>query len=130
MLEGNHDHHHQLPSGHPAPQPSRLDHGRDRRLADCLRGQGLEVKDPLPGKGITEDTPEIREAFPACAAEIGDPPSSGGVSLTSEQLTQLLERAKCLRDKGYEITEPTSADSGFIPAEVSDEDFEKCRTDR
>lgn len=98
----------------------------DRKLAQCLRDQGLDVKDPLPGGGIVEDTPEIRAAYPACTDEIGDPPTNAGMTLTPDELDELLERAKCLRDKGYDIQEPTTTDPGFIPAEVSDEDFEIC----
>jgi hypothetical protein len=101
----------------------------DRKLAECFRKQGLDVKDPLPGKGITEYSPEIEAAYPACAAEIGDPPSAEGVTLSNEDLEKLLDQAECLREKGYDIQEPTSTDPGFIPAEVSDEDFETCRAD-
>jgi hypothetical protein len=99
----------------------------DRKLAECFRAQGLDVKDPLPGKGITEEGPEIQEAYPACAAEIGDPPASSDKEVTPEFLKLLLERAKCLRELGNEVQEPTLEDPGFISAEVSDEDFEKCR---
>jgi hypothetical protein len=99
----------------------------DRKLAECFRAQGLDVKDPLPGKGITEDGPEIQEAYPACAAEIGDPPSNAGQKLTPDELALLLERAKCLRELGNEVQEPTLDDPGFISAEVSEEDFEKCQ---
>jgi hypothetical protein len=98
----------------------------DLKLAECFRDHGLDVKDPLPGKGITEDTPEIREAYPACAEEIGDPPTNAGMKISPEDLEKLLERAKCLREKGYEIQEPTADDPGFIGAEVTDEDFEAC----
>jgi len=120
------------PGGTSAEQPatdaefSAARDAYDRKLAQCLRDRGLDVKDPLPGGGIVEDTPEIRDAYPACAEEIGDPPTNAGMTLTPEQLDELLERAKCLRDKGYDIQEPTTTDPGFIPAEVSDEDFEIC----
>jgi hypothetical protein len=100
----------------------------DRKLAECLRGQGLDVKDPQPGAGITEDSPEIQEAYPACAAEIGDPPSSAGLTLSPEDLDRLLDRATCLRDLGYDIKEPTVNDPGFIPADVTDEDFDTCQS--
>jgi hypothetical protein len=101
----------------------------DRRLAECFRGQGLDVQDPQPGQGITEDTPEIRDAYPGCVAEIGDPPSSEGRTFAPEDVARALEQARCLRELGYEIQEPTADDIGFVPAEVSDEDFETCRTD-
>jgi len=100
----------------------------DRKLAECLRDQGLDVKDPLPGEGIAEDTPEIRDAYPTCAAEIGDPPSSAGMTLTPEELDQLLDRASCLRELGYEIQEPTATDPGFVGGEVTEEDFETCNS--
>jgi hypothetical protein len=100
----------------------------DRKLAECFRDQGLDVKDPLPGVGITEDTPELRAAFPGCTAEIGDPPSSAGIQASPEDVEKALAQAECLRELGYEIQEPTADDIGFIPAEVTDEDFETCRT--
>jgi hypothetical protein len=100
----------------------------DRKLAECFRDQGLDVKDPLPGVGITEDSPELRAAFPGCTAEIGDPPTSAGVQASPEDLEKALAQAECLRELGYEIQEPTADDIGFIPADVTDEDFETCRT--
>ena len=98
----------------------------DRKLAQCFRDKGLDVKDPQPGEGITEYTDEIQEAFPACTAEIGDPPTNAGMKISPEDLDKLLERATCLREKGYDIQEPTIDDPGFIGAEVTDEDFEAC----
>jgi len=99
----------------------------DRELAQCFRDQGLSVQDPQPGVGITETSPEIQEAYPVCAAKIGDPPSDANLGIDPAQLEKLLQQATCLRQKGYEIKEPTAADPGFIPAEVTDEDFETCR---
>jgi hypothetical protein len=101
----------------------------DRELAQCFRDQGLDVKDPKPGEGITESSPEIQEAYPACAAEIGDPPSASGLTITPDVLENLLERATCLREKGYDIQEPTTTDPGFIPAEVTAEDFDTCQAE-
>lgn len=98
----------------------------DRKLAQCFRDKGLDVKDPQPGEGITEYTDEIQEAYPACTAEIGDPPTNAGMKISPEDLEKLLERAKCLREKGYDIQEPTADDPGFIGAEVTTEDFEAC----
>jgi hypothetical protein len=100
----------------------------DLELAQCLRDQGLDVKDPLPGAGITEDSPEIRAAASECMAEIGDPPSSEGIAASPEDVERALKQAECLRELGYEIQEPTADDIGFIPAEVTDEDFETCRS--
>lgn len=53
----------------------------DRNLAECFRDKGLDVKDPEPGEGITEDGPEIQEAFPECSAEVGDPPSGEAIEI-------------------------------------------------
>jgi hypothetical protein len=122
------------PGGSTAGQPStdaEFSAARDAydlKLAECFRDQGLDVKDPQPGEGITESSPELQEAYPICAAEIGDPPSSAGVEISPEDQEKNLQQAKCLRAKGYDIQEPTSTDPGFIPAEVSEEDFEECRT--
>ncbi len=98
----------------------------DLKLAQCFRDMGLDVKDPKPGEGITEYSPEIQAAFPKCSTEIGDPPSNKGLTIDAEQLAKLLVQANCLRDLGYDIKEPTSKDAGFIPAEVTDKDLETC----
>jgi len=99
----------------------------DLKLAQCFRDKGLDVKDPLPGVGITESSPEIQAAFPACSEEIGDPPTSENVKATPEDVAKALAQAECLRELGYEVQEPTLDDIGFIPAEVTAEDFEQCR---
>jgi hypothetical protein len=99
----------------------------DLKLAQCFRDKGLDVKDPLPGVGITENNPEIQAAFPECAEEIGDPPTSENVKATPEDVARALAQAECLRELGYEIQEPTLDDIGFIPAEVTAEDFDTCR---
>jgi len=109
---------------------AELDAARDAydlELAQCFRDKGFDVKDPLPGTGITENSPELQAAYPACAEEIGDPPSSAGVTASPEELALNLARATCLRELGYEIQEPTADDPGFIPAEVTEEHFEKCQ---
>ena len=101
----------------------------DRRLAECFRAHGLDVQDPQPGQGITEDSPELRDAYPGCVTEIGEPPSSEGRTFAAEDVARALDQARCLRELGYEIQEPTADDIGFVPAEVTEEDFETCRTD-
>ncbi len=98
----------------------------DLKLAQCFRDLGLDVADPKPGEGITDDNPEIQAAYPECSAKIGDPPSNKGLTIDSEMLAKLLVRANCLRDLGYDIKEPTSTDPGFIGAEVGPKDFETC----
>ena len=100
----------------------------DLKLAQCFREKGLDVKDPVAGQGITESSPEIQAAYPDCAAEIGDPPMQSEINIAPDDLEKLLDRATCLREMGYEIQEPTANDPGFIPSEVSAEDFDTCRT--
>ncbi|MFP7834589.1 hypothetical protein [Marisediminicola sp. LYQ134] len=105
-------------------------HEYDLKLAECFRDQGLDIADP-PADGYLEaDGPEFQEAFPTCSAEVGPPPVR---EITADErvdaLGKNLDRASCLREKGYDIVEPTLEDPGFIPAEVTTEDFNACHVD-
>lgn len=105
-------------------------HEYELQLAQCFRDQGLDVADPPADGFLDTSRPDLQAAFATCAAEIGDPPvQEVSQDERVEALEQNLERAECLREKGYDIVEPTLEDPGFVPAEVTDEDFEACRTD-
>jgi hypothetical protein len=100
----------------------------DLKLARCLRAAGADVKDPQPGKGITETGPEIQAAYPGCARKIGDPPTyKPSAAQKAEDLKAQRAQARCLRGRGYDIPDPTPDSPGFVPGEVSEADFETCR---
>lgn len=99
----------------------------DLRLAECMRGRGLDIADPAPGAGITESGPEVSAAASACMAEIGDPPVH---AWTEEELAALQERylamADCYRDLGYDVEDPADGEAITLPEGMSDADFARC----
>ena len=103
-------------------------HEYDLKLAQCFRDQGLDIADPPADGYLDADGPEFQEAFPTCSARIGNPPVREITqSDRVEGLEKNLQQVSCLREKGYDLVEPTLEDPGFIPAEVTEEDFDACR---
>lgn len=100
----------------------------DLRLAECIRGKGVEVKDPRPGEGIRESGPEVQAASSSCISELGEPPVR---PLTEEDMRQIdeqyLKTAACLRDLGYDVTDPPKGTALALEG-VSDADFVTCST--
>ena len=98
----------------------------DLKLARCLRGKGFDVNDPEPGQGIRESSPEINAAGSKCMAELGDPPMvAKSKSDEAETRKRLLEEAACLREKGYEVEDPSSG-ALTIPENTTQEDMDAC----
>ena len=98
----------------------------DLSLAGCIRDKGFEVKDPRPGEGITEDSPEIREAASACMKELGDPPIPAFKPGSAEYETQQRAFISCLRERGNEVTDPKQGVALSIPESVTEEDLIAC----
>ncbi|WP_120338740.1 hypothetical protein [Cryobacterium soli] len=98
----------------------------DLKLAQCLRDKGLDVKDPQPGQGIQESSPEINEAASTCMREIGDPPTAASSMSDAETLTLQLKWADCFRQAGFGVSEPTSGQAFVIPNDASDEVVAAC----
>jgi hypothetical protein len=98
----------------------------DLKLAECLRGKGFDIKDPLPGQGIQESSSEINEAASTCMSEIGDPPMVESPMSDTELLSTQLVWAQCFRELGYEAQEPTLAMAFVIPDGATDDDIAAC----
>jgi hypothetical protein len=98
----------------------------DLKLAQCIRGKGLDVKDPQPGQGIQESSEEINAAASICMKEIGDPPVFESPMDDSEILATHLKWAACFRELGYEVEEPVSGQAFVSPADATDEDYATC----
>lgn len=98
----------------------------DMKVAQCLRDKGFDVKDPQPGEGIVEDLPGINEAGAECYEELGDPPTAGEKLTDAEQMDSMMKTVECLREKGYDIPDP-SIDTGIRGTEtVPDSDLTVC----
>jgi len=98
----------------------------DLLLAECLRGKGLDVKDPQPGQGIQESSEEINAAASACMSEIGDPPTAESPMSDVELLTTQLAWAQCFRDLGYGVAEPSIGQAFVIPDAATDDEIAAC----
>jgi hypothetical protein len=117
-------------------------------LTECLREQGIEAYDPVvdadgnvgkPELGEGDDEKEVWAAWEACEHHLE------GVSFekervdVSQQVDQYVELATCLRDKGYDVGDPTAetldqwmgdfknAINWDDPAAVAD--YEECSSD-
>lgn len=98
----------------------------DLLLARCLRDAGFDVKDPLPGEGISEYSPEIAEAASICMAQLGDPPVEESSLSETEALELGLAAAACIRRLGFDFPDPTLEQPIFIPAEIPYEQVAVC----
>ncbi|MET0854752.1 MAG: hypothetical protein ABWY30_08975 [Microterricola sp.] len=98
----------------------------DMKVAQCLRDKGFDVKDPKPGEGIVEDLPGINEAGSACYEELGDPPTAGKQLTDAEQMDSMMRTVECLREKGYDVPDP-SVETGIRGTEtVPESDLTIC----
>ncbi|MFD4132290.1 hypothetical protein [Streptomyces goshikiensis] len=76
----------------------------------CLREHGIDAPDPEPGqdpRGMTlgsgsEDPEALKKAFDACGLQA---PGSGEISQADKD--KALKWAKCMRDNGVNIPDPT-----------------------
>lgn len=98
----------------------------DLKLAQCLRDAGFDVKDPQPGKGITETGEGLEAAASVCMRELGDPPRPDAQMDETEALEAMLVWADCLRDRGLEVVEPRLGEAFVLPDDATDEDVDAC----
>ncbi|MFD5099590.1 hypothetical protein [Streptomyces albidochromogenes] len=103
---------------------------------ECLRDNGLDVPDPKPGqdeRGITiggdgMSKEAMEKALKACAGKGG--PGAAGGGITQADKDRMLKHAKCMRENGYNMPDPTF-DGGMtrampIPKGAAKEKFEKA----
>lgn len=98
----------------------------DLKLAECMRGKGLDVKDPEPGRGIQESGEEFNAAASICMKELGDPPVYESPMSDSDALTMHLAWANCFRDRGFDVVDPQLGQVFVIPENATDEDIAAC----
>jgi hypothetical protein len=88
-------------------------------FTECLREQGLEVADPVvdsdgnvgkpePIGGTEFDKEAFRAAWEACAEHLEGFTFEEKSVDVSEQVDQLVALATCLRDRGYDMDDPTA----------------------
>ncbi|MFJ7059875.1 hypothetical protein ACIQVA_19505 [Streptomyces microflavus] len=90
---------------------------KNLQYAQCLRDNGVDVPDPKPGEEVGMSFPEgtspqkVEEATKACKQYA--PPGHTKGELEGFK-KEALEMAKCFREHGVEVDDPT-ADGVFIP---------------
>lgn len=104
----------------------------DLEMARCLRKQGIQIEDPKPGEGFPDferpaNFPEISQS---CQAEVGEPPSLIKDPEVRKQAEKEAEEsglkvARCLRDKGYDVKDPTDG-ALRMPEDLKDADWNAC----
>ena len=88
-------------------------------FTECLRDQGIDVLDPVVDSEGNVEKPEFAEvvnlkgedfgaAWDACAAHLEGFTFGEKRVDVSEQVDQFVALAACLRDKGYDVDDPTA----------------------
>lgn len=95
-----------------ADQDGGTDEDKMRAFAKCMREHGVDVPDPEPGGGIAvpaekadgsgSKTKGAHEACKELLPNGGEPPKP-----TAEDLDEMREQAKCLREHGLDVPDPT-----------------------
>ncbi|UJP40186.1 hypothetical protein [Cellulomonas palmilytica] len=90
--------------------------------AQCLRDHGVDAPDPvdgrmrIDGRGMTEE--QMQAAQDACAAwqRLAEPQEDVR-ELSEEDKQRFLDQAQCMRDKGWDVPDPTF-DGGRVTQEL------------
>lgn len=92
------------------------------KVAKCLRDQGMDVADPEPGTQWTyPNEPGADNAVTECLSSVGNAPTDPNQPSRKEISDELMERAKCLRDKGFDVPDPGADGSWQLPESLFDE---------
>jgi len=91
-------------------------------FAECMRAHGVAVKDPKPGQNLVIDdtgNPATKKALEACNAKLA---KAGGQELTPEEGEAFkegwLEFARCMREEGIEMGDPTFLGPGKMHLDI------------
>ncbi|WP_209559341.1 hypothetical protein [Frigoribacterium sp. PvP032] len=105
--------------------------------AGCLRGEGLDVQDPT-ADGLTKGAipmgadPEVTSAaMEKCQeetnADLGPRPQSAAEEKSNEEAEAAMrETAECLREKGYDVSDPSADGAGSSDGETIPDDVAKA----
>ena len=106
--------------------------------ASCLREEGIDVPDPTAdgmqaGIPMTGDMDAMAASMDTCQKEVTDelgprPVTAQEKKSMKEFEEQARESAKCLRDKGYDVKDPSEGGSGLGNGaeDVPDDVLEAC----
>ena len=86
-------------------------------FAACMRAHGVEVEDPKQGQSLTiEDTgdPATKKALAACNGKLGDAGQELSAAEGEEFKEGWLAFAKCVREHGLDMADPTFQGPGKV----------------
>ncbi|MFD2414983.1 hypothetical protein [Amycolatopsis pigmentata] len=102
-------------------------------FAGCMREHGVNMRDPSGDGGIQLDNGGDMTAFEnaskACQEQLGTPPArkDSGHGKTDEQLlADHLKIAKCLREHGVNVPDPTADSPLAIPQNTPEDVLTTC----
>jgi hypothetical protein len=101
-----------------AADDGKTDIDKMRDFAKCMRENGVDMADPDPdsgGGGISVDGPEEKEKADKAQAKCQHLMPNGGEpeKPTAEDLDRARATAKCLREHGIDIKDPTMENPGI-----------------
>lgn len=109
------------------------------KYATCMQEQGIDFPDPPKDPNASMQAFNIDEmggieAFEAadkvCRGKLGEPPMTDEMKKMMDNpeamQEQSLQLAKCLRDQGYDVEDPTPGSGLALDSEISQEAFEAC----
>ncbi|WP_426625477.1 hypothetical protein ACPPVW_05285 [Leifsonia sp. McL0607] len=100
--------------------------------AKCMRAEGIDMADPDPNGNTTSSAKGDQGGYSAaskkCIAKIGDSPTAPGEKKQSAQetLARQLEVARCFREHGVEMDDPTEGQYTAIPADAPSDVITAC----
>ncbi|MDI6023371.1 hypothetical protein QBL02_07415 [Leucobacter sp. UT-8R-CII-1-4] len=109
------------------------------KYATCMQEQGIDYPDPPKDPNASMQAFNIDEmggievfeaADKTCRGKLGEPPMTDEMKKMMENpeamQEQSLKLAKCLRDQGYDVKDPTPGGGLTLDSEISPEAFEAC----
>ena len=95
------------------------DEAKVMAFVQCMRDQGIQYKDPVVDSDGNVQTPELVEGFTVTREQLAEPYAACahhlvGLSFGRErgdvtaQVDKFVELASCLREKGYDLNDPTA----------------------
>jgi hypothetical protein len=105
-------------SNEQAADDGKTDIDKMRDFAKCMRENGVDMADPDPdsgGGGISVDGPEEKDKADKAQAKCKHLMPNGGEAEkpTAEDLDQARATAKCLREHGIDVKDPTMENPGI-----------------
>ncbi|WP_424215288.1 hypothetical protein ACN20G_26270 [Streptomyces sp. BI20] len=107
---------------------SGADADKALKIRKCLRDQGLDAPDPKAGedpRGMTMGGGGDPEKTAAALKKCGVTPPGSGPEVSQAQKDKALKQAKCMREHGFDVADPTfngNAMTGLAVPEGADAD--------